>query len=105
MALISVGLRARLPDRDAPVAPVAIGLAARLIVAPALVLAAGHLAGGTGVSWSVSVLQAGMPPMVTAGIIATQAGLDARAATLAVSGGLVASLVTLPLLAAAIPWT
>jgi hypothetical protein len=42
--------------------------------------------------------------MVTAGIVATEAGLDERAATLAVSGGLVLSLLSLPLWAGAIPW-
>lgn len=104
LALLSVGLRARLPERDAPVGPVALGLLLRLVVAPLAVLGVAVAAGASGMSWSVAVLQAGMPPMVTAGIIASQAGLDRRAATLAVSGGLLASLVTLPLLAGAIPW-
>lgn len=100
LALVGIGLRTTLPRRSTAVRPVLVGLGMRLILAPAALLAMALLAGGDGPAWSASVLQAGMPPMVTAGIVAVAAGLDERVVTMAVSGGLVLSLVTLPLLVA-----
>jgi len=57
------------------------------------------LAGGSDLpAWRATVLQAGMPPMVTAGVVAVRAGLDADVADAAVLRGLVLAVVTLPVL-------
>jgi malate permease and related proteins len=109
LTMLSVGLRLRLPDRAAS-GPLALGLGLRLVAAPAVVLAfavglgtvGGGAAAGTpaALAWSTSVLEAGMPPMVTASVVAIDAGLDERLAAALVGGGILVALVTLPLLAA-----
>jgi len=53
-------------------------------------------------AWRASVLESGMPPMVTAGVIAARAGLDEELATTVVGVGLVLALVTVPLLSLAL---
>jgi predicted permease len=51
-------------------------------------------------AWQASILQVGMPPMVTAGLVATQAGLDEELATLVVGVGILLAFASLPVLAA-----
>ena len=66
---------------------------------PAAVLTAGALFGDlSDTAWQASVLQAGMPPMVLAGIMATEAGLDDELSSFVIGAGLVLAAVTLPLL-------
>jgi malate permease and related proteins len=113
LTMLSVVLRLRLPERAAA-GPLAVGLGLRLVAAPAVVLAVavalgtvplgmgGGAAAGTpaALAWATSVLEAGMPPMVTASVVAIDAGLDERLATALVGGGILLALVTLPVLAA-----
>lgn len=99
LAMLAIGLRLRLPPRSST-GPLATGLALRMAVAPAAVLGVAALVGGVGAAWDTSVLEAAMPPMVTAGIVATDAGLDDQLATALVGGGILLALVSLPLVAA-----
>ena len=69
----------------------------RLVVMPGVVLGAAAVLGGSGVAWDAAVLESAMPSMVTAGIVATSAGLDEDTVTSLVGLGLVASLLTLPI--------
>lgn len=98
VALTALGLRFTLAIRRRLVVPAAACLAVRMAVIPALALAASTLAGG-GLEWSTSVLEAGAPPMVTAGVVAVAVGLDAELAVTVVGFGLLLALGTLPLLA------
>ncbi len=50
--------------------------------------------------WETSVLEAAMPPMVTARVVAAAAGLDEELAAALVGVGLRCALVTVPLWAA-----
>lgn len=97
LAMLAVGLRLRLPRRGSA-APLAAGLALKMLVAPALVVPLALAAGG-GLAWETSALEAGMPPMVTAGVIAIGAGLDEDLTVSLVGGGILLSILTLPLLA------
>ena len=97
LAMVSIGLRLAGRRLQTPTAPVAFGLAVRLAFMPALVLAAAALFNGSGPAWDASVLEAGMPPMVTAGIVATAAGLDDDTVVSMVGIGLVLALATVPL--------
>lgn len=99
LAMLAIGLRLRLPPRSRT-GPLAAGLVLRMAVAPAAVLGVAALVGGVGVAWDTAVLEAAMPPMVTAGIVATDAGLDDQLATALVGGGILLALVSLPLVAA-----
>jgi len=50
-----------------------------------------------GVAVEVTLFEAAMPPMITAGIVAEQYGLEPGLANMLVAGGILLSFVTLPL--------
>lgn len=99
LAMIAIGARLDLAAASQRPGVVAIGLVVAMVLAPAAVLGVTLAAGLDGLAWEASVLEAGMPPMVTAAVVATAAGLDERLATALVGIGAVVALVTLPLLA------
>lgn len=99
LTMLAIGLRLRVPAVDA-VTTVGVGLGLRLLVAPAAVYGVASWLGTDGLAWETAVLEAAMPPMVTAGILAIDAGLDERLATALTGGGILVSLVTLPAVAA-----
>lgn len=98
LAVLALGLRFRLRTERAVLAPALTCLSIRMVALPALALAAFAVSSG-GRAWSASVLESGMPPMVTAGMVATAAGLDERLATFVVGVGMAAAFLTLPILA------
>jgi predicted permease len=79
LALLSVGLQLRFDALREHGRALCAGLAYKLMVCPALVVA---LLWGLGVEADmvarVSVIEAAMPPMIGAGIVAAQANLNAR---------------------------
>lgn len=97
VALCSVGLRLRfsLPRGAAPA--LAIGLAWKLLAAPALVLAVAGALGAGGEVLAVAVLQAAMAPMITAAILAVRHGLEPELALAILGVGILASFATVPL--------
>ena len=99
LTMLAIGLRLRLPELTA-LPTVATGLGLRMVVAPAAVLGVAAWAGADGLVWEAATLEAAMPPMVTAGILAIDAGLDERLATALTGGGILVALVTLPTVAA-----
>jgi malate permease and related proteins len=96
LAMLAVGLRLRLEPGGWRPGLLAGALTLRLVVAPASVLAVAAMVGGSGIAWSTSVLEAAMPPMVTASVVASEAGLDARLGARLVGVGVLASMATLP---------
>ncbi|MGH9273172.1 MAG: AEC family transporter [Acidimicrobiales bacterium] len=103
LAMLTLGLRFRVAA-SAHARQAAIWcLGTKMVLLPVVVLAAAAVAGGVDdPAWRASVLEAGMPPMVTAGVIAARAGLDEELATTVVGVGLVIALVTIPLLTLAL---
>lgn len=96
-ALAALALRLRLSLPRRLLEPAAWCLATKMILLPALAMAvAAALGERSDPVWDASVVQLGMPPMVTAAVIATRAGFDSELATLAVGAGIVAAFVTLP---------
>ncbi len=98
MSLLTVGfgLTFRLPGTRAK--PLAVGLAYKLVLAPALIwLVAAKCFGNTGLVAQVTVFEAAMPPMVLGAILATEYGLDPELAALMVGIGTGLSFLTLPL--------
>lgn len=98
VALVTVGMRVRLQAdalRDPLVGAV---LGVRMVLTPLLAWA---LLAGLGVEplvLRVTVIQLGMPPMVTAALLAADRGLDPDRAMRAVALGLPVTLVTVPIL-------
>ena len=94
MTAIGLQLRLRLPSRV--LAPLGFGLAVKLLVAPLGALLLCRMAGLTGMVVDVSILEAAMPPMVTAGALAVVAGMEAELAVALVGIGIILSFGSLP---------
>ncbi len=90
----AVQLRLRVSPKV--VAPLGFGLAVKLLVAPLSALLVCRLSGLSGMVVDVSIIEAAMPPMVTAGALAVIAGLDADLAVALIGIGIVLSFGTLP---------
>lgn len=88
VTMLSVGLRLW-PLPTARLGTALSGLVLRMGVAPAAVLGVAVLVGGTGLAWDTSTLEAAMPPMVTASVMAAEAKLDAQLAAAMVGIGVV----------------
>ncbi|WP_257454744.1 AEC family transporter [Archangium lipolyticum] len=97
LALFSVGFQLRLSGLRGRVRALVLGLGYKLVLCPlviALLLLA--LPGISRLTLEVSVLQAGMAPMVTAAILAADHDLDPDLSALMVGLGIPLSLVTVP---------
>ena len=100
LAMLALGLRFRVARSTHGRQAALWCLGTKMALLPMAVLAAATIAGGThDPAWRASVLEAGMPPMVTAGVMAARADLDEELATTVVGIGLLLALGTIPLLA------
>jgi predicted permease len=98
LALVSVGYQLRLADLRGRIAALSAGLAFKLVMGPALIMAlfTGALgAGGTVIQ--VTIFEAAMAPMIGASIVALEHKLDPPLVTLMVGIGIPLSFLTLPL--------
>jgi len=98
LVMTAIGFQLRFRLRRKVFAPLCAGLAIKLLIAPLAALALGRLLGAAGPAFEVSVLEAGMPPMVTAAALAVVAGMDAELSVALVGSGIVLSFGTVPLL-------
>jgi malate permease and related proteins len=97
LALVSVGYQLRLSQIRGRVPVLALGLAFKLVIGPALILLlyAGVI-GARGTVIQVTVFEAAMGPMIGAAIVAMDHDLDPSLVTLMVGIGIPVSFVTLP---------
>lgn len=95
LVMVAVGFKIRF--RVAPVhrAPLAVGLALKLVIAPLLALIACRLLGLNNETANVAVFEAGMPSMIAAWAVAMKAGLEPELGAALVSVGIILSFVTL----------
>lgn len=93
--LVAVGLQWKLELHAELRAPLAIGLTLKLLAMPLLAFALVRGAGVSGLAGQVSVFEAGMASMITAGALAMNAGLAPRLAAAMVGFGILLSLLTL----------
>lgn len=100
LAMLTIGLSVRLTLPRDELKPLAIGLTLKLVAMPALALVLASVLGLQGAMARTTVLEAAMPPMVTAGALAIAHGLAPRLAAAMVGYGLLLSLATLPVWAA-----
>jgi len=96
LAMFIVGLQLSWHVPHALRQPLLLVLAGRLLLSPLLALGFCALSGHADLAARVTVFEAGMPPMVTAAIMAMSANLAPRLCTAAVGFGLGVSLITLP---------
>ncbi|WP_136516207.1 AEC family transporter [Geomonas edaphica] len=94
MTAIGLQMRLRLPRRV--LGPLAFGLALKLATAPLITLLVCRMAGVAGMVVDVSILEAAMPPMVTAGALAVVAGMEADLAVAMIGIGIILSFGTIP---------
>lgn len=97
LALLSVGLQLNFDSLRQQRQFLYLGLGFKLFVCPAVVLAV-VLAqdGGVGMAGHVSLIEAAMPPMIGAGIVATQANLDPALVSTLIGVGIPIGLLTAP---------
>jgi malate permease and related proteins len=98
LVMTAIGFQMRLRLQRRVFGPLSFGLAVKLIAAPLFALAVCRLVGVSGPAVEVSVIEAGMPPMVTAGALAVMAGMDAELSLALVGVGIILSFGTLPIL-------
>jgi len=98
VVLVAIGFQMRLRMPVAELLPFVVGLATRLVVTPLIFILACRLAGLTGPAIQVSLLETAMPSMVTAGALASIAGLQPRLTSALVGYGILASFITLPIM-------
>jgi predicted permease len=95
LALLSAGMQLRLDALSEHARALALGLSYKLVLAPALAVTALWLAGAApDTTTQVSVIEAAMPPMIGAGIVAAQANLAPRLVSLMVGVGIPLGLMT-----------
>lgn len=96
VVMVSVGfqLHFKIPRHD--IQPFAIGLSIKLLVLPAVALMTLASLGITDLAAKVSVLEAAMPPMITAGALAMSAGLRPALVASMVGYGIILGMLTLP---------
>lgn len=99
VVMIAVGCQLRLRIARDAVGPLAAGLGLKLVAAPLAALAICRALGVEGPAAAVSVFEAGMPPMISAGALALLAGLAPELSAALVGAGILLSFVTLPALA------
>jgi len=96
-ALMSVGyqLHFSLPKEERK--PLIVAIIVKLILSPLLAFSIIFLFFDLNTISKVTILEAGMGPMITAGIMATLAGLNPRLTNAIVGYGILSSFITLPL--------
>ncbi|MHC2991123.1 transporter [Pontibacter sp. HJ8] len=96
LALVSVGMQLRIERRSKHWRFLGLGLLYQLILAPAIIYVLYVLAlGERGRVVQISILEAGMAPMITASIVAISYGLKPRLASMMVGFGIPLSFLTL----------
>ena len=96
LVMLAVGLSIQLKMPRDEVKPLALGLALKLLVMPALALPLAWLFGLQAELLQVNVLESAMPTMITAGALAISHNLAPRLAAALVGYGILLSLATLP---------
>ena len=98
LVMTAIGLQLKIRMKRNILIPFGYGMTVKLLLAPLLVFLVCQLSGLSGLAYDVTVLEAGMPPMITAGAMAVAAKMDADLAV-AMSGlGIMIAFLSLPLI-------
>lgn len=98
IALVAVGLQLqfKLPKED--IKPFSVALIIKLIIAPIIAIIICKIFSWNNEASIVSIMEAGMAPMITAGAIASMAGLAPRLSSAIVGYGILISFITTAIL-------
>jgi predicted permease len=99
VVMIAVGLQLAFRFSSGTFGPFVYGLLIKLVIAPLSALLICAAFGLEGLPVKVAIFEAGMPPMVSAGALAISAGMSPELTAAFVGFGIVASFITLPILA------
>ncbi|HEY9129016.1 MAG TPA: AEC family transporter [Sulfurovum sp.] len=94
IALVAVGLQLQLKLPGHEIKPFGMALLIKLVIAPMIALAMVKIAGWSNLAANVSVMEAGMAPMITAGAMASLSGLAPRLSSAIVGYGILVSFFT-----------
>lgn len=98
MAMMAVGFQLKLKLSKSGYLALGFGLISKLILAPVLLWSIFQLLGWNHQVAQVTIFEAAMPPMITAGAISISSGLDEDLSASMVGLGIFLSLITLPLM-------
>jgi predicted permease len=98
LVMIAVGYQLRLKVEPGGLVPLSVGLGLKLVFAPLVALMLVKIMGLEGRAVEVAVLEAGMPPMVSAGALAILADLAPKLTAALVGLGIFLSFLTVPCL-------
>ena len=98
VAIVAVGLQLKLRLTQDELKPFSISLLIKLIIAPLIAIAVAKLFGWDNQASQVAILEAGMSPMITAGAMASMAGLAPKLSSAIVGYGILFSFLTTNLL-------
>ena len=97
VVMVAVGFALTVKFSKAEISPLVSALSIKLLMMPALAALLWFSLGYRGVAVNISIFQAAMPPMISAGAIAIMAGLAPRLVSGIIGLGILAGLITLPL--------
>ena len=97
VVMVAVGFALTVKLSKAEISPLLSALGIKLVMMPALTAALWFGLGFSGMAVNISIFQAAMPPMISAGAIAIMAGLAPRLVSGIIGLGILAGLLTLPL--------
>ncbi len=91
LALVAAGLQLKLFLPKEEIKPFAVSISIKLILAPLVAILACGIFGWDNMASKVSIMEAGMAPMITAGAVASMAGLAPRLSSAIVGYGIIFS--------------
>ena len=97
VVMVAVGFALTIKFSKSEISPLLSALAIKLALMPALAALLWFSLGQRGLAVNISIFQAAMPPMISAGAIAIMAGLAPRLVSGIIGIGILLGLVTLPL--------
>ncbi|KKO47312.1 membrane protein [Arsukibacterium ikkense] len=97
VVMIAVGFQLSFRFSKSEISPLLSALTIKLLMMPLLAWAIWRSLGQSGMAVDISIFQAAMPPMISAGAIAIMAGLAPRLVSGIVGFGILIGLVSLPL--------
>lgn len=98
LALVSVGLQLQLKLPSGTLKPFSVALITKLVFAPLVAIVVCKIFGFSGFATDVSILESAMGPMITAGVVASMAGLAPRLSAAIVGYGILFSFVSVYLI-------
>jgi predicted permease len=98
VVMVAIGFQLTVQLSSSVIKPLCAGLLIKLVIAPATALLICAILNLDSQAARVSVFEAGMPPMVSAGALAIIGGLSPRLTAALVGFGVIMSFVTLPIL-------